>query len=231
MNSNPYPKAAIRARLLLTGAALAAAAGLVSAQTAPSETNPPGTADQSEQVVRMSQFEVTTTQGQGYVSSNAARAFKTDQALLDVPQADIVLTNDLIRDSGYANTSDVAQYAGLVGVYEGEPVSIRGTRDTQAYIDDMIDSDPYEDNVNIDSYEVIKGPAEVIYPNAALSGIVLKSTKKPLPYEQNIITETVDEWGLSRTTIDSNTPLGALADATLAFRLVGAFQRGDLYIS
>ena len=71
--------------------------------------------DQQEQVVQMSQFIVTTTQGMGYVDANAVSGFKTNQALLDVPQAEFIFTNDLLRDLGATNKflSDSLMYAGV----------------------------------------------------------------------------------------------------------------------
>jgi iron complex outermembrane receptor protein len=209
-------------QLLVPGLALALPAF---AQTATS-TAP---ANPDNQVVQMSSFEVTSTQGKGYVSSNAARGFKTDQSLLEIPQTDIVMTNDLLEDLSFNNTTDFLMFVGVQGVYEGETVAIRGNRVSAPWIDDMPDGRVYQDSVDVDSIEVIKGPAAVLYPNALLNGVVIKSTKKPLPYEQGIIGVKVDEWGVVRTTLDYNTPIGMLGDVKVIFRFVGSFQRGNSY--
>src|ERR1700722_17416182 len=63
-----------------------------SAQAAPSTSEPSDQEKPSNQVVQMSAFEVITTQGNGCVATTAATACKTDQALMDIPQADIVVT-------------------------------------------------------------------------------------------------------------------------------------------
>ena len=201
------------------------------AQVAPDKATP--ASDQAEsagEVVQMSQFEVTTTQGAGYVASNSARGMKTDQPLLDIPQADIVVTSDFINDTGYVNSSDVLRYVGVAAQYRGEALSQRGTRDANSYLDDFPDqSEGFQDDFIVDSYDVIKGPAAVLYQGAALSGVIIKSTKKPLPYEQAIITESVQEWGQSRTTVDYNVPLGQIGDTKLAFRFLGVVQVGNEY--
>ncbi len=177
----------------------------------------------------MSQFEVNTTQGKGYVATNAASGFKTNGPLLLIPQADTVITRDLINDIGYTNTSDVLQYFGVSNFYQGESVAIRGVRTGNPFIDEMPDNVPYEDNVDIDSYEVIKGPAEVLYLNAALTGIVLKTTKKPLSTPQYDVGATVDNWGMVRGTVDATGPIGKLGPVAVGYRFVAAVQGGNTY--
>jgi hypothetical protein len=79
---------------------LAFGSAATSAQTsAPSDTNSGSPA--GEEVVKMSQFEVTTTQGHGYIANESATAFKTNEQLINVPQGDILVTADLINDLGY----------------------------------------------------------------------------------------------------------------------------------
>jgi iron complex outermembrane receptor protein len=209
-------------------ASLATAQTVDQTPTAPaSPSNPP---NNSEQVVMMSQFEVTTTQGAGYVADNSARGMKTDQPLIDIPQADIVVTNDFINDTGYYNSSDVLRFVGVAAQYRGEALSQRGTRDQNSYFDDMRDpSEGYQDECIVDSYDVIKGPAAVLYQNASLSGVIVKNSKKPLPYEEASISESIQEWGQSRTVLDFNVPLGQIQDTTFTFRFIGAVQVGDLY--
>ena len=193
-------------------------------------SNAPDAAAPSDEVVQLSKFEVSTTRGAGYVSSNTARAFKTNQSLLDIQQDEIVITSYKIAETGYANSSDVLQYVGLTAVYEGEPVSIRGSRDANSYLDDMPNSGiGHDDYVDIDSYEVIKGPAAVLYANSSLSGVVIMSTKKPLPYAQTFVSETVSQWGLSRTTVDANDPIGNIGQISLTFRFNSSFQAGNTY--
>ena len=177
----------------------------------------------------MSQFEVTTTQGHGYVSTNAAIGFKTNESLLDIPQEDTVVTRDLITDLGYASSSDILQFFGLNDLFQGEYFETRGYRIAYAYVDEIPEIVPQEDNVNIDSYEIIKGPAQVLYLAAQLGGVVLKATKKPLPFDQNILTFSVDSWGLWRATVDSTGPIAEIGDAKLSYRLVLANQDGKSY--
>ncbi|MFO1452152.1 MAG: TonB-dependent receptor plug domain-containing protein [Opitutaceae bacterium] len=225
MNHN-YRGAATQRLLLPTCAAILAASASVMAQTTPAGT---ATGSNKEEVMTLSKFEVSTTQGKGYVATNSATGFKTNQELIKIPQSVTVVTRDLIDDIGATKTSDVLQYAGASQFYRGESIRLRGARTLNAYMDDAIENVPYSDNVNIDSYEVIRGPAGVLYANAGVSGVVLKTTKKPLPYAVNKVNFSIKDWGLYRGEVDSTGPLTQIGDAKLSYRVAAAYQDGDAY--
>jgi outer membrane receptor protein involved in Fe transport len=107
----------------------------------------------------MSKFEVTTTQGHGYVTTNAASGFKTNETLLDIPQVDTVITRDLITDLGYNSAAENLQYFGIANIYIGEQIALRGGRLITPYIDELPDMLPFADSSWYDSYEIIKGPS------------------------------------------------------------------------
>jgi len=185
-----------------------------------------------EDFVRMSAFEVTTTQGTGYTSTNSANAFKTNQSLMDIPQADVVVTNDMIRDLGYENTTDVLWYFGVSTEIEGDVMTIRGNSvQSQPYMDELPTHSYYTDDVIVDSIELVKGPAQSLYISAGASGLVMKSTKRPLPYDQDILTASIDQNGLYRITGDFTGPIGKLGEAELGYRFVGAYQRGNQWFT
>ena len=93
----------------------------------------------------------------------------------------------------------------------------------------MSENQPYEDNIIVDSYEIIKGPAQVLYVNGLVSGTLLKSTRKPLPYNQIILTASVDGWGQFRATADFTGPLGYLGETKVMYRVVSAYPAGGGY--
>lgn len=196
---------------------------------------PPSTASASnaaaakEEAIVISRFEVATTQGKGYVATNSATGFKTNQELIKIPQSVTVVTRDLIDDIGATKTSDVLQFAGASQFYRGESIRLRGARTLNAYMDDAIENVPYSDNVNIDSYEVIRGPAGVLYANAGVAGVVLKSTKKPLQTVQRTLNFSLNDWGQYRGEFDFTGPMGEVGGAKISYRAVGAYQDGDAY--
>ncbi len=181
-----------------------------------------------EDVVKISAFEVTTTQGRGYTATNSASGFKTNQQLIDIPQPILVVTRDLIDDIGYTTMSDVLQFAGVVTTFRGERGAMRGTGASQL-LDDMPHTHPYLDNANIDSYQVLRGPTSVLYIGTGIAGTIIKTSKKPLPTARRSITGSIDEHGGYRGEFDFTGPAGAIGEAKFSYRLVGASQGGEQY--
>jgi iron complex outermembrane receptor protein len=217
-----------RARRITATLAATLVAASALAQSSPS-TSATTAAAAKEEAIMISRFEVATTQGKGYVATNSATGFKTNQELIKIPQSVTVVTRDLIDDIGATKTSDVLQFAGASQFYRGESIRLRGARTLNAYMDDAIENVPYSDNVNIDSYEVIRGPAGVLYANAGVAGVVLKSTKKPLPTVQRTLNFSLNDWGQYRGEFDFTGPAGEIGGAKISYRAVGAYQDGDAY--
>ena len=125
----------------------------------------------------MSLFEVKTTQNRGYVVDNSANGFKTSESLMNIPQSIFVVTRDMIDDTNTYNPTDTLRYAGVATQFSGAAFNLRGTR-VNPLVDGMA-GDPSADPINIDSYQLIKGPAAVFYHSASLGGTVLETTRKP----------------------------------------------------
>lgn len=183
-----------------------------------------------DSLLHLSKFEVRTTQGVGYSQGNSASALKTSESLMRLPAQVIVLTNDMIKDIGSGFASDALTYAGLVPYYRGPAIMSRGSRIGNPYTDDVPQSTGIgvSDNVNIDAYQVIKGPQQVLYPLASLGGLVIQTTKKPLPgIKQGVIDAKISEFGRYTATLDLNQPLASIGDAKITGRLVGIEQGGE----
>ena len=221
------PYAAVRWLRPISCAATFAAAASGFAQ--PTTASAPAARPQTE-AISLSKFEVVSTQDRGYVSNNSASGLKTNVELIKVPQSVTVVTRDMIEDIGATKSSDVMQYAGASQFYRGESFRLRGARVLNAYLDDAIENVPYSDNVNIDSYEVIRGPAGVLYANAGLGGVILKSSKKPLPFSRQKVNFSVKDYGEYRGELDVTGPAGNLGDAKVGYRLAMAYQGGDFFL-
>lgn len=210
--------------LFVLGAATAAFVSAFGQESRPAAPN------EKSDVVELSVFRVNSTQDQGYIAT-AATPFKTKQQLIDIPQAITVVTRDMIEDIGGYDTSDIVIYGGAIPKYRSEAFSLRGSNTgvTYALIDGQIDRTIFMDPLFIDSYTIIRGPAALLYPNTALTGVIDKTTRKPLPYSLNTISFRVTDYGLFRTEVDSTGPLTKLGDGTLSYRVLGAIQGGDSY--
>jgi iron complex outermembrane recepter protein len=183
-----------------------------------------------EEATVLSAFQVTSTQDKGYVATSAT-PFKTRQNLADIPQAITVVTRDMIDDIGGYNSSDILIYAGAIPKFRGEAFSLRGsnTSVTIPLIDGQIDRTVVMDNLFVDSYEIMRGPAALLYPNTALSGVINKTTRKPLPYALNSVRVSYTDYGLYRSEIDSTGPIAQVGEGKFSYRLLAAYQDGDAY--
>ena len=183
----------------------------------------PAEAEQ-EKAIELSVFKVSSTQDTGYLAKTAT-PFKTKQLIADIPQSIFVMTRDLIDDIGGTNTSDLIIYAGAIPKFRSEAFSMRGSNTGVTYplIDGQISRSIFMDSFYVDSYDVIKGPAALLYPNSALTGVINKTTKKPMAISQNTVRGSVTSFGLYRAELDSTGPLGQLGDWKVGYRLLAAY--------
>ena len=212
--------------------AAAAAQRLASDVAAPVAKSTTMTQEGSKEdpILKMTAFEVRTTQGRGYSQGNSASALKTSELLMNLPAQIIVLTNDMVKDISSNNASDILSYAGLVPYYRGPAIMSRGSRVGNPYVDEVPQGAGIgiSDNTNIDTYQVVKGPQQALYPLASLGGLVLETTKKPLPnLKQTTLDLKIQQWGRTTFTFDTNIPLKDVGEAKFTSRVVGIAQQGD----
>lgn len=221
--TGPKPMKSKRPLALLFGWLAATTHG----QTVPPE---PRAAEASQDnAYEMSAFKVTSTQDRGYVVTNSGSSLRAQQDLMDIPQSVQILTRDFIQDTGANDTAMVLQFAGAQARESGEFFTFRGQGLGYALIDGMADRTPYMDNVFVDSYAVVKGPAAVFYPNTSLGGVVLKETRKPSVNPRHTVSVRIQDTGLYRGEIDSTGPAGRIGDTQVSYRVTAAYQDGDTY--
>lgn len=214
-----------RPKLVAVCAAFAAASSATFAQSAP----PVPAQNEEEQPILLSKFVTTSTQGKGYTSSNAATGFKTNESLMRIPQAVTVVTRDLIDDMGAIESSNILQFAGVSNFFVGESFAMRGTRIGYPLLDEMPDGAPYLDNINLDSYTVLRGPASTLYLNASLGGTVLTTSKFPTGQSKYSVTFKADQHGLLRGEADFTSNLFSAGDASVSYRVALGTQDGGDY--
>src|SRR5687767_4130214 len=95
---------------------LSVAIGLALATTLQAQTTAPGPAEQKNDVVTLSPFEVTTSADDGYKATNALSGTRFNTNLLDLPKAVEVITSEFIADIGATEMYDALRYAGGVEV-------------------------------------------------------------------------------------------------------------------
>src|SRR3954468_14030372 len=156
------------------------------ALTARAQTNnPAGSAAASDEVITLSEFQVTTSADKGYRAGNSVSATRIDTPIKDLPFAVNAFTSQFISDIGARDLWDVVQYApGVTSAGRefnaGNAVyTIRGF--DQAPQHNGFVGDAYVDTVAIERVEVVKGPASVLYGQVAPGGTVNYITKRAGP--------------------------------------------------
>ncbi|MBP5974014.1 TonB-dependent siderophore receptor [Brasilonema sp. CT11] len=178
---------------------------------------------------------VVTGQRDGYNSSDASTATKTDTPLRDIPQSIQAIPATVIQDQGAVrlneivrNVSGVAN-AGTAGE-RGENYTIRGF-DANVYkngfLDDYFTTRGFRDSANIERVEVLKGPASVLFGRLEPSGIINLITKKPLAEPYYNFSFTAGSYSFYRPTLDFSGPL--TQDGKLGYRLNIAYENSGSF--
>jgi iron complex outermembrane receptor protein len=220
---------ALRRRAVCFCATFLALITVVQAQVT---TTPPEDGKKSSDVLNLSVYRVTTTQDSGY-NATSATPFKTKQQVVDIPQSITVVTRDVMNDLGEVDLSKVLTYVGGVPLFSGELYQLRGSNALSTYpvVDGLISRTVFMDNLFIDSMEIIRGPAALLYPSAQLTGIINKTTKRPQAKRMTSLQASVTDFGQWRFVGDTTGPIGKLGDGQVNYRVVGGLQGGDAYFT
>jgi iron complex outermembrane receptor protein len=221
-------RAAALARPVSAGAILAlilGAAGGANAQPAAASSA------RSDEVIKLSEFQVNTSADKGYRAGNSVSATRIDTPIKDLPFAISAFTQQFITDVGARDLFDVVQYApGVTSAGRefnaGNAVyTIRGFDQTPQH--NGFVGEGYVDTVSVERVEVVKGPSSVLYGQVAPGGTVNYITKRPGTKQAATVNAQVGTQSFWRTSVDVNQPL---AGKNLLFRFNGAFENGFEYI-
>lgn len=231
---SPRPSPALRrcaAPLAVVASSLLA--GYLPAQTAPTEK-----AAAEGEVVRMSEFTVSTDRDYGYRASNSIAGTRTNTPIKDIPMNIQVFTKDLADDLLIKNQVDFEAYnASLVNGgadrFSDNPIQqsyqnflFRGFRQNWGLRDGIREYDPI-DTQGLARVEVVKGPAAPLY-GLAYPGGVMNNISKAAEFGRNFGQIRISGGGEGdyRATIDANVH-GDLAGGKLAIRYNGAYEKTE----
>ncbi len=193
-------------------------------------------AAESEPITTLPKIKVAAQEEVPYVTGHATSATKTDAAIKDIPQAIVVVSAEVLRDRGVAKLSEALDtVSGVIreSSYGGNNASAgfiaRGFSAAQLRDGMRLSVQGFGDALDIgavESIEVLKGPASVLYGASQPGGTINIVTKKPHGEFALETSASVDSFGMGRIGVDFNTPL--LGD-TLLFRVNAAHEDGDTY--
>jgi iron complex outermembrane receptor protein len=166
----------------------------------------------------------------GYNASNATSALKMDAPIMQTPVSVQVVTRQTMDDKQAINVIDaittnvsgVQPYASYFEQYK-----VRGFT-VYPYRDGLLQyTTNYVDTSNIQSIEVMKGPASVLYGRLEPGGLIDIVVKRPQETPYYSVMEQVGSYGLTRTTVDATGPL--TADHSLLYRFNADYFREDSF--
>ncbi|MEH2082236.1 MAG: TonB-dependent siderophore receptor [Nostoc sp.] len=178
---------------------------------------------------------VVTGEQDGYNSSDASTATKTDTPLRDIPQSIQVIPREVIQDQGAVRLTDIVRnVSGVANAGTTEDRSdnyiIRGFGANiykNGFLDDYYSDRAFRDSANIERVEVLKGPASVLFGRLEPSGIINLVTKKPLSEPYYNLSFTAGSYSFYRPTLDFSGPL--TEDGKLGYRLNIAYENSGSF--
>ena len=170
-----------------------------------------------------------------YVAKEAPSLLKLDVPLIETPQSVAVVPKQVLEDQAAQSLKDV--FRNVSGVYESgntlnaqsevlpvirgfeAPFVFRnGMRATQVGAVDLF---------NVESVEVIKGPASILFGGLEPGGALNYTTKKPLDHSFHEINQQFGSWNHFRTTVDSTGPIDS--EGRFLYRFNGAYTNSESF--
>lgn len=176
------------------------------------------------------QLTVTAPSPDGYDAPRAAAATRLNVPIIETPLSVQVVPLRVIEDQNALGLEDV--YDNVSGVVEAGN-TLNAQSEVRPVIRGFEAGVPLRnglrattvgavDLVNVESVEVLKGPASILYGALEPGGVLNYTTKKPLLAPRYEISQELGNDTHSRTTVDATGPLN---DArTFAYRLNAAYQ-------
>ena len=147
--------------------------------------------------------------------SDQVAALKTPTAIVDVPQAVSIVTDEDIRKQGIREIGDIVRYTPGVNTSQGEghrdAVVFRGVRSTADFFQDGARDDVqyYRSLYNVEQVEVLRGPNALLFGRGGTGGIINRVTKKATIGENfGSFDFGADDFGSTDFAIDYNVQSG-----------------------
>ncbi|MEH2084598.1 MAG: TonB-dependent siderophore receptor [Nostoc sp.] len=199
------------------------------------QTQPSQPSAQNDEPIEL----VVTGEQDGYGTTDASSATRTDTPIRDIPQSIQVIPRQVIEDRVVTNPDDtVRTVSGVIpsnpsyeaglssfsirGFDSGSNILRNGVRDID------FGSISRNDLTNIERVEILKGPASVLYGQGSLGGAVNIVTKQPLRDPFYNLEFLAGSYDLYRGPVDFSGPLND--SRTVLYRLNAFYQDSNTFI-
>ncbi|MEM6434572.1 MAG: TonB-dependent receptor, partial [Cyanobacteria bacterium P01_D01_bin.115] len=180
---------------------------------------------------------VTGEEGSPYVEPNTATATRTDTPLRDIPQSIQVIPREVLEDQQVIRLNDALR--NVSGVVSTSRASIRGQRFAiRGFEDSSILRDGFRlttagsnfgfpELTNLESIEVLKGPASILSGSIEPGGVVNLVSKQPLSEPFYALELQAGNRELLSPSLDFSGPL--TEDGRLLYRLNALYRTEDSF--
>jgi iron complex outermembrane receptor protein len=168
----------------------------------------------------------------GYRADHAKTTLKTDTPLLKTPMSVQVVTREVMDDRQVIDVKDavIENVSGVsLGYQYYDNFVIRGFNAGNQFFRNGL-RQPQATNLetaNLQSIEILKGPAAMLFGRVEPGGIVNLVPKRPQTTPYYSIQQQAGLFGLTRTTLDATGPL--TEDKSLAYRLNVSYLDRDSF--
>ncbi|MEM1256792.1 MAG: TonB-dependent receptor [Cyanobacteria bacterium P01_H01_bin.21] len=180
---------------------------------------------------------VTGEERSRYVKPNTATATRTDTPLRDIPQSIQVIPREVLEDQQVIRLSDALRnVSGVVstaqGSIGGQRFAIRGFEDASILRDGFRltfsgESFGFPELANLETIEVLKGPASILVGSVEPGGVVNLVSKQPLSEPFYALELQAGNRELLSPSLDFSGPL--TDDGRLLYRLNALYRTEDSF--
>lgn len=180
---------------------------------------------------------LVSAQRDSYTADRAMTATKTDTPLQETPVSIQVVPRQVIDDQKTPRLQEALENVSGVRMNQSlgsaNSFIIRGFNTVGSlYRNGLLAMSPFGfpaeiDTANIESIEVLKGPAAVLYGRIQPGGLINITTRRPLPQLAGALEQQFGSYDFYRTLWDVNAPV--TSDQTLSVRFAGAYQHAGSF--
>ena len=232
------PADAARRALAGTGLELVVTdSGTLSLRPAPAKTHDAETTLAPVTVTAGTQQESAWGAVQGYIARRSASGSKTDSAIADIPQSISIISAQQMADQGVQSITTALGYTpGVVGQYGDNDLrhdwlTVRGFTPAR-YLDGLRlpygargYAQPRIEPYGLERVEVLKGPASVLYGQAAPGGLINMVRKRPTEEATREIQVKLGSHEQRQVGLDIGGPVDE--QGTVAYRVVSLVRDSD----
>lgn len=187
------------------------------------------------EVVELDPFKVKGKSGYGYNAARSATGTRTPIPISEIPISIQVVTRQLLEDQAaqglddaFRNVSGVVEAGNTLNAQSEVLPFIRGFESPAALRNGMRATGVGAvDLANIDTIEVLKGPASILYGALQPGGVLNYTTKRPSEVAYTRIEQSVGSYDFFRSTIDSTGPLNP--EESLLYRVNAAYTNSGSF--